>query len=94
MKPGSAEKTWLALIALTLVGAWLAETGEAGTPLMLTVAVLIGVKGRTVIDRYMEMREANPRIRRVLYAFNLAIPLMVIASHWFGDAIARLTSIA
>lgn len=91
---GSAERTWLMLIGLTLAGAWLAETGEAGAPLTLAVAVLIGVKGRTVIDRYMEMRHANPRIRRVLYAFNLALPLMVIVSHWFGDAIARWTAIA
>lgn len=93
MKPGFAEKVWLTLIGLTLVGAWLAETGEAGTPLTLTVAALVAIKGRTVIDGYMEMRQASPRIRRVVYAFNAAIPLMIIASHYFGDALARLTSL-
>lgn len=93
MKPGAAEKVWFALIGLTLVGTWLAETGQAGVPLTLAVAALIAVKGRAVIDRYMEARDADPRIRRTLYAFNLAIPAMVLASHWFGPALARLTAL-
>ncbi|MDQ1363075.1 MAG: hypothetical protein QG652_935, partial [Pseudomonadota bacterium] len=52
---GSAEKTWLALFALTLFGAVLAETGHAGWPLSLAVATAILLKGGLVIDRYMEM---------------------------------------
>jgi hypothetical protein len=94
MKAGTAEKTWLALVGLTLAGAWLAETGEAGTPLTLIVAALIGVKGRAVIDCYMELRDASPALRRTLYAFNLAIPALVLLTHWFGGAVARITTIA
>lgn len=93
MRLGIAEKIWLALLGLTLAGAWLAETGEAGTPLTLVVAALIAVKGRAVIDYYMELRDAHPKIRRTLYAFNAAIPALVVVSHFFGDAIARLTAI-
>lgn len=93
MKFGRAEKTWGLLVGLTLAGAWLAETGEAGAPLTLVVAALIAVKGRAVIDRYMELRDASPVIRRVLYAFNAAVASLVVVTHWFGDAIARLTTI-
>ncbi|HEX8987692.1 MAG TPA: cytochrome C oxidase subunit IV family protein [Rhodocyclaceae bacterium] len=94
MKPGRAESVWLALVALTLAGAWLAETGAEGSALTLTVAALIAVKGRAVIDGYMDLHDASPKIRRVLYAFNALLPLLVVATHWFGGAIARLTALA
>lgn len=93
MKPGSAEMTWLALVGLTLAGAWLAETGEAGAPLTLVVAALIVVKGRVVIDRYMELRHGHRTIRNILYAFNAAVAALVVITHWFGDAIARFTAL-
>ncbi|MDP1653517.1 MAG: cytochrome C oxidase subunit IV family protein [Rhodocyclaceae bacterium] len=78
---GHAEKIWLLLVGLTLAGAWLAETGQAGWPLTLVVAGLIAFKGRLVIDHYMEMSAANRHIRRLLYAFVTIVPLLVIASH-------------
>lgn len=93
MRLGTAERTWLLLVGLTLAGAWLAETGEAGAPLTLVVAALIVVKGRAVIDRYMELREASPLIRRVLYVFNGAVAALVVVTHWFGDVVARVTLI-
>lgn len=90
---GHAERIWLLLVGLTLAGAWLAETGRAGWPLTLVVAGLIAFKGRMVIDHYMEMTAANARIRRVLYAFATVVPLLVIASHGWGDVIKRLTTL-
>lgn len=90
---GDAEKTWLILIGLTLVGAWLAETAHPGWPLALTVAFLIAFKGRMVIDHYMEMRHANRRIRRVLKTFVTVVPLLVLISQGWGGLIRRLTSL-
>jgi hypothetical protein len=90
---GHAEKIWLLLIALTLAGAWFAETGHAGWPLTLIVAGLIAVKGRLVIDHYMEMTDANTRIRRVLLAFVTVVPLLVLFSHGWGDVLRRFTTI-
>jgi hypothetical protein len=87
-----AERIWLLLLGLTAAGAWLGETGERGWVLTVTVAFLIGFKGRLVIDHYMEMREASPTIRRVLYAFIVVVPVLVLLSHRYGDAIARLTA--
>jgi len=88
-----AEKIWLTLVGLTLAGAWLAETGKAGWPLALVVAGLIAVKGRLVIDHYMEMTSANTRIRRVLHAFVVAVPLMVLLSHGWSDVLRRATTL-
>ena len=90
---GSAEKVWLALIALTLLGALLGETGDAGWPLTLTVVALIYIKGSVVIDHYMEMRMANRRIRNVLRLFVTVVPILVMVSFNWGDAIRRLTTL-
>jgi hypothetical protein len=93
MSPSHAERVWLLLLGLTAAGAWLGETGGRGWALTLTVAFLIALKGRLVVDHYMEMRGANRSIRRVLYAFVVLVPLLVILSHAFGEVIARLTTI-
>jgi len=93
MKLGHAEKIWLLLLGLTLAGAWLAETGEAGWPLTLIVAGLIALKGRLVIDHYMEMTRASARLRRVLYAFVIIVPTLVLLSHGWGDSIRRMTTL-
>ena len=90
---GAAEKTWLGLIALTLAGALLAETGHAGWPLALAVAGAILIKGGLVIDRYMEMRAARVSFRRALYAFATVLALLVLLTHGFGEALKRFTTI-
>ncbi len=90
---GSAEKTWLALFALTLLGALLAETGHAGWPLTLAVAFAIVVKGSLVIDHYMEMPLARASFRIILYSFAFVMTLMVLLSQGLGEAIRRLTTI-
>jgi len=90
---GRAERVWLTLIMLTLAGAWLAETGQRSWPLTLVVAALIAVKGRLVIDRYMGITAAHPRIRRILHGFVTLVPLLVIFSHGWGNLLQRLTTL-
>jgi hypothetical protein len=90
---GHAERIWLILIGLTLVGIFFAETGHAGWLLTMTVAILIIVKGNFVIDYYMDMRSANQRIRNVLRFFTIIIPVLVILVHAWGDEIQQLTSV-
>ena len=90
---GAAEKTWLGLVALTLFGAVLAETGHAGWPLALAVAGAILVKGGLVIDRYMEMPTARVSFRWALYVFAAILSLLVLLSQGFGEALKRFTTI-
>ncbi len=90
---GHAEKIWLLLIGLTGAGAWLGETGHSSWTLAFVVAGLIALKGRLVIDHYMEMTSAKPRLRRVLYAFLAIVPTMVLVSHGWSDVLRRLTTI-
>jgi cytochrome c oxidase subunit IV len=90
---GAAEKTWLALFALTLLGALLAETGHAGWFLSLAVTAAIVVKGGLVIDRYMEMTTAKKSFRRILYIFAAINAAMVLLTQEFGEAIKQATTI-
>ncbi len=93
MRIPHAERVWLLLVTLTLAAAWLAERGRPGWPVTLCVAGLIAFKGRMVIDHYMEMTQANSRIRHLLYAFVIVVPLLVVISHGWGDLIRRLTTL-
>ena len=93
MAIAAAERVWVLLLALTAAGALLGETGGRGWALTLTVALLIALKGRLVIDHYMGMRDANRTIRRVLYAFVVVLPVLVILSYAYGAVIARITAI-
>ena len=90
---GSAEKTWLILICLTMLGALLGETGHAGWLLTLTVVVLVFAKSSIVIDHYMELRSANQRIRNVLRLFITLVPILIIISFFWGEEIRRLTTL-
>jgi hypothetical protein len=92
-KPGHAEKIWLLLVGLTAASAWLAETGPSSWGLSFLVAGLIAFKGRMIVDHYMEMTTANTRIRRVLYVFVSVVPILVLLSHGWSDALRRLTTI-
>lgn len=90
---GTTEKIWFTLMGLTILGAVLGETGNAGWPLTLTVVALIYVKGSIVIDHYMEMRSANQRIRNVLRLFITLVPILIIISFLWGEEIRRLTTL-
>lgn len=85
------ERIWLLLVALTLAGAWLAETGQVGWLISLCVAGLIMLKGRLVIDHYMEMAASRTRLRLGLYGFITLIPILVLLSHGWGETIRHLT---
>ena len=90
---GHAEKIWLFLVTLTFTSVLLAETGHAGWPLTILVALLIGVKGGAVIEHYMEMRLANRRFRRILLFFVTLVPILVLLTHGWGDTVRRLTTL-
>lgn len=90
---GHAEKIWLLLVTLTGASTWLAETGHSSWALTLVVAGLIALKGRLVIDHYMEMSSANAKIRRVLYTFAGIVPVLVVLSHGWSDILKRITTI-
>jgi hypothetical protein len=69
---------WIFLILLTLGGGWLGESGDPGLLLALYVTVTIAIKGRVVVDHFMELRSANPTLRRLMRLYFVVVPLLVL----------------
>lgn len=72
---------WLLLVALTLGGSLLGETAEPGYLLLTVVVITMVIKGRVVIDHFMELKNAHPLIRRLMQAYFYVLPLATIASY-------------
>ncbi len=87
------DLVWLVLITLTLTGAALGETAEPGLWLTISVAAMMVLKGRMVIDHFMELADANPSIRRMVRLYGVTIPLLLVLTYLFGPQIALMTSL-
>lgn len=85
--------TWILLLFLTLVGVVLGEGAEPGFWVTVLIAVITGVKGRLVIDNFMEMGHARPSIRALVRLYGLLVPTLMIGGYLFGPQIARLTTL-
>lgn len=89
----SLTLSWLALIGLTFTGALLGEAGQSGFWVTLSVAVMMAVKGRLVIDQFLELGSAHTSIRALVRLFANVIPALVVITYLFGPQIARLTTL-
>lgn len=85
------DLAWLLLALMTLAGAWFGEAGDSGVAVTVFVAAVIAVKGRLVIDHFMELPGANVRIYRLMKLYFVVMPLLVVAVGLFGGVLARLT---
>ncbi|QKV58658.1 MAG: hypothetical protein HT580_16930 [Dechloromonas sp.] len=81
--------TWLALVALTLVGLGLGEWFRDGRWLPLLVAAIIWLKGALVARHFIESHIAHPFIARLLQGFIAIAPAALILTAFFGDTLAR-----
>ncbi|MET0081825.1 MAG: cytochrome C oxidase subunit IV family protein [Sedimenticola sp.] len=84
---------WVVLLALTLSGVWLGELSDPTLGLALFVIVSMAVKGRIIVDHFMELSSANRTIRNLMRAYFYVLPLLVLFTYLFGNQLARLTTI-
>lgn len=84
---------WLLLVLLTLASALLGEGAEPGSAMLLVVVLSMALKGRLVIDYFMEMKGANRMLRNLMRAYFYVLPLVTVLVYLFGDAIARVLTI-
>jgi len=83
--------TWLFLMALTLSGALMGEYAHPGFWVTVSVAVITAVKGRLIIDEFMELGDASPAIRRTVRIFGLLVPALILLTWFFGPQLAQWT---
>ena len=90
---GPLTASWLALVALTLLGLGLSEWFRSAAWLPGLVAAIIWFKGTLVAREFIGAHLAHPFIRRVVAAFVLIPPLALILTAFFGATLARWASL-
>lgn len=83
------NRLWLVLIGLTLFSAFMAEQDHQGLTAVTIIAVALGIKGRIIVDHYMELKTAHPLLRILMRAYYYVIPAMIILVYLFPESIAR-----
>ena len=84
---------WIVLMLLTIGSALIAESADPSKLITIVIALSIAFKGRMVLDRFMELRNANRYIRASMNIYFYVIPLMIVVVHLFPEAIAELTKL-
>jgi len=85
--------SWLGLVALTLTSLWLAQWSGHAAWLQLPVAAIVWLKGWIVARSFLESHRAHPFIAGIVRAFILCVPAALLLTAWFGERIARLTTL-
>jgi len=83
------NRLWIILIALTLFSAFMAEQDSQGLGSISIMALVLAIKGRIIVDYFMELKTANVLIRTLMQVYFYVIPMMIIAAYLFPDQIAR-----
>ncbi len=85
--------TWLVLMVLTFMGAFIAERVELSTLIVILVCSTIVMKGVMVIEYLMGLRSALLGIRWVMLSYFFILPPMIALSVLFPEVLAGLTSL-
>ncbi|MEN8213357.1 MAG: cytochrome C oxidase subunit IV family protein [Pseudomonadota bacterium] len=84
------DLVWLLLLALSLGGVCVGVLAESGFWITLFIAVITAVKGRMVIDYFMELNDATPSIRWVARVFGMMVPVLMVVTYIWGAALAEM----
>lgn len=76
---------WLLLMLLTISGSLLGELASPGYFLMLFVTASMAIKGRMVIDYFMELKNAHPLIKNLMQAYFYVLPVITIVIYYFSS---------
>lgn len=84
---------WLLLMGLTLLTTALAEGAAPGVWMTVAVAVVIGIKGRLVVDHFMELRTARAPIRHLMNAYFYVFPTLIVLASLFPEQLKAWTTL-
>lgn len=87
------DTVWLLLMAITIGNAVITETVEPSLLIIVVVAISLAFKGWMVVGHFMELKNANAKIRAWMNAYFIVIPLLVIIIHAFPEWIASMTTL-
>lgn len=84
---------WLLLITLTLFSAYMAEQSKPGLFSIVIIALVVGIKGRVIVDHFMELKNAHTVLRTLMRAYFYVIPALIILVYLFPEQIAKWTTL-
>ena len=88
------DTLWLVLIGLTLLSAYMAERAEPGFISVAIMAAVLAVKGRIIVDHFMELKHAHKVLRRLMHTYFYVIPSLIIVVYLFPEQIAKWTTLS
>ncbi|MBE9567479.1 MAG: cytochrome C oxidase subunit IV family protein [Proteobacteria bacterium] len=84
---------WLLLMLLTLFSAYMAEQGTQGLSSITIMAMVLAIKGRIIVDYFMELKDAHLLVRTLMRVYYYVIPAMVILVYLFPQQIVQWTEL-
>ncbi|HDK38078.1 MAG TPA: thiosulfate reductase [Thiolapillus brandeum] len=85
--------SWLLLMVLTFSGALMGEYAQPSFWITVSIAGITALKGRLIIDEFMELNQASPVIRRIVRGFGLVVPALMILTYLLGPELAAFTQL-
>ncbi len=87
------DSLWLLLIALTLFSAFMAERANPGFISVAIMAAVLAIKGRIIVDHFMELKKAHKLLRALMRTYFYVIPSLIIIVYLFPETIAKWTTL-
>ena len=85
---------WLFLIALTLFSAYMAERSTPSFTSVAIMAAVLAIKGRIIVDHFMELKNAHKVLRTLMRVYFYVIPTLIILVYLFPEKIAQWTALS
>lgn len=82
---------WLILIVLTLFSAYMAEQEKIGFDSVAIMALVLAIKGRIIVDYFMELKNSHVVLRTLMQVYFYVIPALIILVYLFPEQIAKWT---
>ena len=87
------DTLWLVLVGLTLFSAYMAERADPGLISVIIMAAVLAIKGRIIVDHFMELKHAHKILRSLMRAYFYIIPSLIIIVYLFPEQIASWTTL-
>jgi cytochrome c oxidase subunit IV len=84
---------WLILIVLTLFSAYMAEQAKPGFNSVAIMALVLAIKGRIIVDYFMELKDSHVVLRTLMQVYFYVIPALIILVYLFPEQIAKWTAL-
>jgi len=84
---------WMLLLGLTFFSAYMAEQANPGLNSIVIMAAVLAIKGRIIVDHFMELKTSHKVLRTLMRVYFYVIPALILLVYLFPEQIAIWTSL-